>query len=146
MRQSKTKVSNKNKMSLTRCFTAVAAPLRAIVLISFISRHSCVARPVLCVRAACSATSATAPRSNEHRKMYIAEERGSPYAPDYRVYFSEFLDIQLAKRLCICVSIAGSLQQLAARERSPDSSGTRDSISSACVITAHESRSGFGCP
>lgn len=40
---------------------------------------------VLFKRAAATAVSKKIPSV----KMYIAEERGSPYAPDYRVYFSE---------------------------------------------------------
>lgn len=76
-------------MSVTRFFTAASAaavPLRAFTLVSRqSSADSSVVVP--CARAL-RATSAAAPWSNEN-KMYIAEERGSLYAPDYRVYFSE---------------------------------------------------------
>ncbi|XP_075971944.1 inorganic pyrophosphatase Nurf-38 [Anticarsia gemmatalis] len=81
-------------MSLTRCIRAVTVP----VCLSTVRQS--------CVRGVTASTPSTVSRSRarncpgrvfstaanlSHKttKMYIAEERGSPYASDYRVYFKD---------------------------------------------------------
>ena len=66
-------VSVKLKMSLTR----VLAPRRALSL----ATQPWGPVPALLTPSRRTCTS----------KMYIAEERGSPYSPDYRIYFSEYI-------------------------------------------------------
>lgn len=80
-------LKTKLKMSFSRC--GAATPL----LVSFVrllvpsgvraSVSQCSSNPVV--------SSSVAAISKCVRNMYIAEERGSQYAPDYRVYFSECL-------------------------------------------------------
>ncbi|XP_026737068.1 inorganic pyrophosphatase [Trichoplusia ni] len=71
-------------MSLTRCIAAVSVP---VCLSTF--RRTCLLGSVSRARNRATSVSNTATKSRSEVKMYIAEERGSAYAPDYRVYFKD---------------------------------------------------------
>ncbi|PZC70732.1 uncharacterized protein LOC110383207 [Helicoverpa armigera] len=71
-------------MSLTRCITVVSVP----VCLSILRRTFVTSSVSYAQTCASSGISATAP-SPKTSTMYIAEERGSPYAPDYRVFFKD---------------------------------------------------------
>ncbi|RVE43533.1 hypothetical protein evm_011818 [Chilo suppressalis] len=73
-------------MSLTRCVAAAVVPacLRALkqTCCSGLSRNSV-------VKSRCLSSKIVTNRNCAVINMYIAEERGSPYAPDYRVFFKD---------------------------------------------------------
>lgn len=74
-------------MSLARCGAATSLLLslgRLLVPNGVRVRvNQCARNPIV--------SSSVAAVNNCRRNMYIAEERGSQYAPDYRVYFSKYL-------------------------------------------------------
>ncbi|CAH0703086.1 unnamed protein product [Spodoptera exigua] len=72
-------------MSLTRCLTVVSVP----VCLSILRRTLVTGSADYSRTCSTSVTSCTTNPLRAINTMYIAEERGSAYAPDYRVFFKD---------------------------------------------------------
>ncbi|XP_035458778.2 inorganic pyrophosphatase [Spodoptera frugiperda] len=72
-------------MSLTRCLTVVSVP----VCLSILRRTLVTGSADYSRTSSTCVTSSTAKPLRATDTMYIAEERGSAYAPDYRVFFKD---------------------------------------------------------
>lgn len=89
-------VSNSNstdfRMSVARCITGAVVVVPACLSAL---RRACVAGSSCYLRKYSDRAVNSAVPLDKGNKMYVAEERGSAYAPDYRVYFSEYIRAQL---------------------------------------------------